>query len=92
METYPPTLRLRKNEEASNLTNTNEASEPIQAKNRKSRMPSNDVLFCSLVILVSFSIVIYRPSSNSRMLFSRMKVCKVLRCKVYDNNYIIILT
>ena len=86
METHPPTLRLRKNEEASNLTNTNDASEPIQAKNRKSRRPSNDILFCSLVILVSFSIVIYRSSSNSSLLFNRIKVCKVFYISPYDYN------
>ena len=86
METHPPTLRLRKNEEASNLTNTNDASEPIQAKNRKSRRPSNDILFCSLVILVSFSIIIYRSSSNSSSMFSRIKVCKVFCSNIYDKN------
>ena len=76
METPTPTLRLRKNEDPSNLTDTNDVLQPNPTKNRQDRRPSNDVLFCCVVILVSFSIIVYRSSSIPNTLVNRIKVSK----------------
>ena len=76
METPTPTLRLRKNEDPSNLTDTNDVLQQNPTKNRQHRRPSNDVLFCCVVILVSFSIVVYRSSSIPNTLVNRLKVRK----------------
>ena len=76
METPTPTLRLRKNEDPSNLTDTNDVLQQNPTKNRQHRRPSNDVLFCCVVILVSFSIVVYRSSSIPNALVNRVKVRK----------------
>ena len=76
METPTPTLRLRKNEDPSNLTDTNDVLQQNPTKNRQHRRPSNDVLFCCVVILVSFSIIVYRSSSIPNTLVNRIKVSK----------------
>ena len=74
METNPPTLRLRTKEDPSNLTNTNDCLPEDRTKDRKQRGPSNDILFCGIVIVVSLSIIIYRSSLNSDSLLRRFKV------------------
>ena len=74
MEPKPPTLRLRTKEDPSNLTNTNDCLQEGRTKDRKQRGPSNDILFCGFVIIVSLSIIIYRSSQNSDSLLRMFKV------------------
>ena len=73
MDTEAKTVRLRKIEEPLNLTDTNEVLQQNVIKSRKSRRPSKDILFCSFVILVSFSIITYRSYLNKTVIFSENK-------------------
>ena len=74
METKPPTLRLRAKEDPSHLTNTNDSLQEDQTKKRKQRRPSNDILLCGVVIVISLSIIIYRSSVNSNTLLGKLRV------------------
>ena len=76
MDTEAKTVRLRKIEEPSNLTDTNEGLQQNVIKSRKPRRPSKDILFCSFVILVSFCIITYRSCLSQTVIFQRLKVSK----------------